>query len=203
MAEQEVATETQEAPPPSLEDIASEFQVQETPPPQREEPSYTQPNFESQDDALKWLANEHSRTRQQLDSLSSQLKDKEADEWRNDQMSALEDAIKVVGTEVGDLDPMFIEGALHTIYNRDANFQKIFNNRKQNPSAYKKALNVIAGQVKSKMVGKHDPDAAEGQRAMENLQKSSRTGRSEPENKYASMSAAEFDRAWESLKSGY
>lgn len=187
----------------SLEDIASEFKVQESQPPQREEPGETQPKFESQDDALKWLATEHARTRSQLESISSELQSKKQQEWVNDQIAALDNAIKTIGKEVEDLDPVFIEGALHTTYNRDANFKKIFDNREQNPAAYKKALGVIAGQLKSKLVGKHDPDVAEGRRAIEQLQKSSRSGRSEPEDPYANLSASEFDREWERLKAGY
>lgn len=200
----ETTTAGASAPTESLESLASEFQTQESLPPQRsEETSEARPKFETPQDALKWLAQEHSKTRNELTSISSKLREKEQQDWMNEQVAALDDAIKTVGSEVEDLDPMFIEGALHTIYNRDENFKKIFNNRKQNPAAYKKALGLIAEQVRSKLTTKHDPDVAAGKRAMEQLKRSSRSGKSQPENKYANMSAAEFDRAWESLKSGY
>lgn len=193
--------ENTQASEPSLEDLAAQFEPAQSQPEKRET-SHEPPKFEKPEQAIDWLAKQHSETVQQLKSVSEKLSQREQSEFIDAQMKALDSAIKTIGEDV-DLDPMFIEGALHTTYNRDKNFQKIFDNRDQNPEAYKQALKLVAGQLKSKSTVKHDPQLAENRRAMEQLQRSARTGTQETtEDKVADMSASDFDRYWEKLKSG-
>lgn len=185
----------------TLEQLASQFEPVQSQPVQREQ-SQEPPKFDNSEDAIEWLAKQHSQTSAKLNEVSSKLSEKEQKEYVDSQLRDLDDAIKTIGKDV-DLDPMFIEGALHTKYNRDSNFQKIFDNRAQNPEAYKKALSVIAGEVKAKSTVRHDPQIAENSRALEQLQRSARTGTSHnPDEAAQSMSASEFDRYWENLKSG-
>lgn len=185
----------------TLEQLASQFTPVQSQPEQRVT-SQEPPKFDNSDDAIEWLAKQHSQTSAKLNEVSSKLSDKEQKEFVDSQMRDLDEAIKTIGKDV-ELDPMFIEGALHTKYNRDANFQKIFDNRAQNPEAYKRALSVIASEVKARSTVKHDPQIAENSRALEQLQRSARTGTStNPDEAAQNMSAAEFDRYWESLKSG-
>ena len=186
---------------PTLEELASKFEAQ-TQPAERVE-SQEPPKFEKAEEAVEWLAKKHSETEAQLRSVTDTLSKQKQDDFVKSQMDALDTAIKTIGKEV-ELDPMFIEGALHTTYNRDKNFQKIFDNREQNPEAYQKALSIVASQLKSKSVVQHDPQIAENKRALEQLQKSARSGTSQekPEDATKEMSAAQFDHYWEKLKAG-
>ena len=186
----------------TLEQLASQFEPVQSQPVQRVE-SQEPPKFEKPEEAIEWLAKQHSQTNAQLREVSEKLSKRDQEEFINSQMKALDEAIQTIGKDV-ELDPMFIEGALHTTYNRDKNFQKIFDNRAQNPEAYKRALSVISGQLKSKAAVKHDPQLTENSRALEQLQKSARTGTApaKPEDATLGMSASEFDQYWERLKSG-
>lgn len=184
----------------SLEDLAKQFETKQEPAqPAVQEPL---PTFDSEDDAIKHLAKTTAETRAQLKKLVDDQTRREQESFVAAEMKALDDAIKTIGKEVEGLDPMFIEGALHTAYNRDKNFQKIFDNRDQNPAAYQKALGVITGQIKAKSAMRHDPQLAENQRALEQLQKSSRSGAQTDDDPTAGLSASEFDAYWERLKAG-
>lgn len=194
-------TDQDEQQAPTLEQLASQFEPAQSQP-EKKVTSQEPPKFESSEEGLAWLAKQHSETVAQLQSVSEKLGEREQKEYVDSQMQALETAIKTIGKEV-ELDPLFIEGALHTTYNRDKNFQKIFDNRDQNPAAYEKALMIVAEQLKAKSAVKHDPQIAEGKRALEQLQKSARTGASnDAMDEAAAMSASDFDRYWERLKSG-
>lgn len=185
----------------SLESLAAQFEVQQSPPVQRTESSEP-PKFESPEDGVNWLASQYSQTRAELEKVSQNLSQREQEAFVNDQLKALDLAVKTVGEGV-ELDPSLVEGFLHTTYNRDKNFAKIFDNRGQNPQAYEKALAVLSGQLKAKTSVKHDPQITENNRALEQLQRSARTGARESiEDTVANMSASEFDRYWERLKSG-
>lgn len=184
---------------PSLEALASQFEPQQSEP-VKTIPEQEAPKFESSEEAIEWMAKQHSETRAQLESLVESNTKKEQDAFVDSQMAALDEAIKTIGKDV-ELDPVFIEGALHTTYNRDKNFQKIFDNRDQNPDAYNKALSIVAGDLKAKSSSKHDAEAVASERALSELQRSSRTGTPDADPA-TDLSAAEFDHYWEKLKTG-
>lgn len=203
-AENAAGTETTEKATPSLEELASQFEPQQSQPEQRIQPqaAESQPEFESAEDALKWMASQQKETRAQLRQMSEQFTKREQDEFVKQQMEDLDMAVKTIGEDV-DLDGMLIEGALHVKYNRDKNFQKIFDNRQQNPGAYKQALRVVAAELKTQSSVRHDPQLAENSRALDQLQKSSRSGTSRDNEEPArDMSAGEFDHYWENLLRG-
>lgn len=186
---------------PSLEELAAQFEPQQIQTAKREE-SIEPPKFESPEQGMEWLAKQHSETRAELNKVSAELTKKQQEDFVNDGLHALDQAIKTVGKDV-ELDPVFVEGFLHTTYNRDKNFQKIFDNRKQNPGAYEKALSILSGEIKAKASVKQDPQIAENTRALEQLQRSSRSGAQETEaDRVKGMSASEFDHYWENLKAG-
>lgn len=186
----------------TLESLAAQFEAPAQSQPVQRDVSQEPPKFEAPEQAIEWLAKQHSETTKRLQEVSEKLSSKEQKEYVDAQMRDLDEAIKTIGKDV-EIDPMFIEGALHTTYNRDKNFQKIFDNRAQNPEAYQKALSVISQQLKVKSSVKMDPQLAENSRALEQLQKSARTGaQSSPDDATRNMSASDFDQYWERLKSG-
>jgi hypothetical protein len=204
MSEQENVSEDS-APTETLEQLASQFQVpQAAPAYQPAAPTAPQPpKFESQEDAAEWQAKQLADVSSKLNLVTADLDAKKAQEHIETQEKAVNKAIESIKQHV-DMPDEFVEGMLHVKYARDTNFRKIFDNRDQNPGAYQRALNVVAGDLKSKAQWQSDPQATENNRAMQELQKSAnRAPTVDDSNKrYKELSAPDFDREWERLKRG-
>lgn len=193
---------TPEVEQPTLEQLAAEFKAEERQPLQSV-PQAAPPMPEDPEELAKWSAKRYEEITQHLSSLQENLTRKERDEYVSSQMKALDDAVTQIGSDV-PISKMLIEGALHTKYARDQNFRKIFDNRDQNPVAYKKALSILSDEIKKEASVKYDPQVAEDAKALNQLQRNARTGRSvdDPSDKWRNMSAADFDREWSRLLRG-
>jgi hypothetical protein len=193
---------TPEVEQPTLEQLAAQFKVEERLPPQSV-PQAAPPKPEDPDELARWSAQRYEEITQHLSSLQENLTRKERDEYVSSQMKALDEAISQIGNDV-PISKMLIEGALHTKYARDENFRKIFDNRDQNPTAYKKALTILSDEIKKEAAIKYDPQVAEDAKALNQLQRSARTGKSvdDAQDKWRNMSAADFDREWGRLLRG-
>lgn len=202
MADEEQAA-TPETPEPTLEEIASQFnEPQQTQPAQRSA-AIQAPKFEDPNDFQTWASTQLAEVTSNLNETKKELNERKAAEFIKTQDEAVSSAVKEIQASV-DIPELFAEGTLHVKYARDPNFKKIFDNREQNPAAYKRALGVIATELKANAQWKSDPQAEENTRALRELQKSSgkRAPRESANDKYKSMSDADFAREWERLKSG-
>lgn len=184
---------------PTLEELASEFRVEQSPPAQRE----PEPQLPSDpEDLARWSAQQVLETNKRVEQFSRKFEADEQQKFIDSQMSALEKAVESIGKDV-PLSKMLIEGALHTKYARDANFKKIFDNRDQNPSAYQKALGLLSEEVKKEASMKYDPEIASSKRAMDELQRASRTAPKEnPNDKWKGLDQNSFEREWDRLRRG-
>ena len=188
---------------PTLEQLASEFKVQQTQPAQREPVATQPPKFESPEDYQNWSANQIATVSSKLNSVTEELDAKTNQEYIETQDKAVNKAIETIKKDV-DVPDVFVEGMLHVKYARDANFRKIFDNRELNPAAYERALGVVARDLKNESQWRPDDQLAENSRAMKDLQKSANRGArvENPNERYKEMSASDFDREWERLKHG-
>ena len=187
---------------PTLEQLASQFRAEERLPPQSV-PQAAPPKPEDTDELARWSAQRYEEVTQHLSNLQQTLSRKEQDDYVSSQMKALDEAVSQIGGDV-PISKLLIEGALHTKYARDENFRKIFDNRDQNPTAYKKALSIMSDEIKKEASIKYDPQVAEDAKALNQLQRSARSGKSadDPSEKWKSMSASDFDREWNRLLKG-
>jgi len=184
---------------PTLEQIAQEFRAEERQPLQSGIPAAPQ-KPEDPEELVKWSAQRTEDLSKVVSDLAAKLTKKEQDEFASEQMKALENAVKSIKDNVPVSD-LFIEGALHAKYVRDLNFRKIFDNRDQNPGAYKKALTIVADEIKKEASVKYDPQVAEDQKALNQLQRNARSGKTveDKDEKWKNMSASDFDREWARL----
>lgn len=193
---------TPEVEQPTLEQLASEFRVEEKPTLQSV-PQAAPPMPEDPEELTRWNAKRYEEMSRNLSQLQEHLTRKERDEYVGSQMKALDEAVTQIGSDV-PISKMLIEGALHTKYARDDNFRKIFDNRDQNPTAYKKALSILSDEIKKESSIKYDPQVAEDAKALNQLQRSARSGKSvdDANDKYRNMSASDFDREWNKILRG-
>lgn len=70
------------------------------------------------------------------------------------------------------VDPMLAEIALEKMYRSDASFAKIWDNRAKNPQAFEKALGIVADKLAPMFQVRQDPQLTENQRAAQASQRS-------------------------------
>jgi len=206
MAEDQENTENTEE-SPSIEDLANEFQP--SPTPTQQEPTVDQ-NLARPDPTLdpdgyaNYVDQQNALLKQQLEQLSNSFNATTQQKAYEQAKADLNKAVDIMGSKLEGVDRDLVEGVLHTKYNNDPSFQKIWDNRAQNPSAFERALGVIAEQYQGKFVAKQDPQLTENQRAVNDLMKSSGNP-SEPEpvsDKLAKADDNDFDRAWADIVAG-
>ena len=104
------------------------------------------------------------------------------------------DIKQAVGTivEKSGLDPDIAEVALQAKARQDPRFLKIWNNRVQNPDAYKAALGAVATEFQSRYTVKQDPQLVENQRAVQASRNAmATTQKQSDQDQWAGMSATE------------
>jgi len=193
------------APTQTLEQIASEFTMQQAAPTSQSEAPLVDspPNFGSAEEQQAWQTSQLANVSSKLNSISDEQDTRKRQEYIETQDKAVNNAIAQIQKDV-DMPDEFVEGMLHVKYARDENFRKIFDNRDQNPSAYARAISVVASDIKSKSQWQSDPESAENLRAAKDLQKSANraSSKSDPADRYKAMSHEEFGREWEKMKRG-
>lgn len=195
----EEVQEVQETAEPSLEELASQF----TPPePQQRETVQTEPAFvpnpeedpegfarhQAEQTALILKQNQEIQSRIQADDEAKALAQQKAD---------IQAAVDAISEGVEGAQPEMIEGLLHVKYDRDANFQKIWDNRHQNPQAFNKAMGVIAQEYRQKAAIKVDSQVAENERALnQSISNQSSARQPDPNDEWKGLNNNEFDRKW-------
>lgn len=200
MSEQENTPETKE---PTLEELASSFREPQTQP-ARKDPAIQVPKFEKSEDFQEWASTQLAEVTSALNHTRGELNERNAKEFLRAQDEAISDAVNQIKSEVDGLDDVFAEGALHVKYSRDPNFKKIFDNRDQNPAAYRRALGLVAKELKAKAQWEPDPQGAENARAIRELQKNSgkKASVEDKDERFRKMNPSDFEREWERLKQG-
>ena len=87
---------------------------------------------------------------------------------------AVDNAVAKINDGV-DGDARLADSFLNSQYQRDPNFQKVFDNRDANPEAYEKALGILKTEWQSMNQRNIDPQVAENQRALRESQQSGST----------------------------
>lgn len=223
--EQSVSTEQPTSTEPTLEQVYSEFkvddvaqsfqpQVQQAQQPRQEPPSH----FDSIPDPVldsqgfkTWQATQTKEIRQALSGLQAHQQALAVAEIRRQEESDIKTAVAAVKEKVGgDIDDDFIEIALGQKARKDAKFNTIWQNRHKNPQAFRAALNAVGNEFKSKFQYRQDPQLTENARAAKQSTQSSLTTKEDTSQNplEARLAAAkdprEFERIWQqSISGGY
>lgn len=214
--------ETQSTPSPddSLKAIASEFTVEEqarqftaTPshPAQFQPQAYQPPVQHVPDpvvdkDAYVAWANAQLAAQNQFQSalreVTTEISAIKQERIQQKVNADVDRAVQTVGQTLKGVDPDLIESFLNLEYSKNPSFQRIFDNRDKNPTAYERALKVVADKYASKVQIKVDPRLAENVRAAQSSQRTMATTQS-PSNEWANLSPKEFEEMWLRTKRGF
>ncbi len=204
-----------EAQAPSLDDIAQEFSVEEQAnnfqaqpeaspnPPQQgnwapdpiTDPESFNQYSRQQAEGISSLNNTVQELNQRIQSYEDQLAQQKVN-------ADVDMAVAKVNEKLG-VDPDMAEAALWMEYNKNPSFQKIWNNRSQNPAAFDKALAAVADKYSSKFAISQDPQLTENQlAAKQSLKTTQKTPHHDPNDEWAKLSPAEFDQKWNQMRRG-
>lgn len=172
-------------------------QPQPQPAPQKFDPF--DPNFPAHMERISKAAQEAQSALQATTGKLSQLE-------RQLHQKAVEADIKsAVGiiTEKAGIEPEIAEVALEAKARQDPRFLKIWNNRQQNPKAYKAALEAVASEFQQKYTVRQDPQLVENQRAVKAAQQQmATTQKSSQQDEWADMTPAQRQAKVRMLISG-
>lgn len=209
-----------ETPSPSLEQIASEFSVDDqatnftAQPPAPSAPPLAPPpvvpdpitDGDAYRQYMAYQASVSDRLQGTLQAVNQRLESFE----RQQQQVKIDADITHAVTKVNEklkADPELVEAMLNVQYQKDAAFKKIWNNRDKNPAAFERALSVIADKLAPRFQVRQDPQLTENQRAAKASTKTiASTAKSDYDPRYKGLyepeSQGEFEQAWEAMKRG-
>jgi len=176
-------TETEEVvtQEPSLDDVISEYNVQSVPEPapvvskEPETPSIPM-NVDPLDEksfnnyatqvaqGQSVLGNQLNEVKSELTQLRQERAELQIESDINDAVGKLNDGL--------DLNPKLVRVHLEYTAQEKPGFKKIWDNRKQNPKAYEKALEAISKEMKGTYSMKQDPELTATQKAVQQSQQS-------------------------------
>ena len=131
-------------------------------------------------------------TSEAIDGLTKQQAQEKLD-------AAVDRAVSTINDGV-DGNAELAEAFLNSQYQKNADLQKIFDNREANPEALDKALGVLKSEWKAMNTKQIDPQVAENQRALQESQQSGRTPQGEdPDASFDKMSDGEFLQHMQSI----
>ena len=214
----------QEAPAPSLDEIANEFSVEEQanqfqakPEPQQTvEPSFqNQPNFQNQydpgipdptydpDGYTRYMMQNSQKLDQYgnvINGLVEKISSYEQQMVQQKVDADLSKAVEHINQKL-NVEPDLAETALEIEYRKNPAFQKIWNNRDKNPAAFQKALDLVADKWTGKFATRTNDQLVENVRAAKTSQQT--LAKSQPDDPYediADMSEGEFQSWWSKQK---
>lgn len=200
-----------------VDDVAQSFQPQAQPsqqPRQEPQPSLSEHIPDPVMDAQgfkAWQSTQNKDIRQALSSLHAHQQALAVAEIRRQEEADIKTAVSTVKEKVGgDIDDDFIEIALGQKARKDAKFNAIWMNRHKNPQAFRAALNAVGNEFKGKFQYRQDPQLTENARAAKQSTQSSLTTKEDPtgnpleQRLAAAKSPQEFERIWQqSISGGY
>lgn len=129
---------------------------------------------------VQQTAQSNTALHSELQSLNQKLDSIEQDKIRDQVEAEIKTAASEISEKAG-IDKDYAEFQLEKKARENPGFQSIWDNRKQNPTAYKAALDAISNELVGKTDFKIDPQIAENHRA---AQQSQQTGGSAPATEY-------------------
>lgn len=167
---------------PSLDDVYKEFNVEETakqfqpqPPVQQQQPYQPEQQPTAVPDPVldpdgykRWVHSQQSdvsNIKQSLKQLTDTFGAVIARDMKAREEADISAAVQTIKEAGFEQDKDFIEVALGTKARQDPRFMQLYQNRNQNPQAWKKALGAYANEAKAKYSFRADPQIAENVRA--------------------------------------
>lgn len=205
-----------EADTQTLEDISSEFSVEEQvsnfqaspeQPAQAEQPQQNwTPDPISDPDAYSQYANQQASTlntlSQSITTLSEKLTAQEQQLAQQKIDADVGSAVAKVNEKLG-LDPKMTEIALEHEYRDNPAFKKIWDNRAQNPKAFDKALGVVSDKFSSVFSVSQDHQLTQNQlAAKQSLKTMGKTAQTDKNSEWEGLSSADFDQKWNEMRRG-
>lgn len=148
-----------------------------------------------------WLATQNQSIQQALSGVQQFQQQLMVAEMQRREVAEVQATVDEVNKAVGlpDEQKDLIEFALAKRVREDAKFRTLYQNRQQNPRAWKAALNAVTPELKDKFALRADPQLAENQRAVKTAQSALSTTKpqaSPDEDRFAGKTGADFDREW-------
>lgn len=210
------ATESveQEAPAPSLDEIAKEFSVDEQVSQFQAHPQQANQDVEQYipdpisdpDQYNRYIRQQNStidNVNKTVKALSEKLSAHENRMIQQQVEADLNRAVATVNKKLG-VEAEMAEIALRMEYEKNPSFQKIWDNRSKNPQAFDKALNAVADKYANKFAVKQDAQLTENQlAAKKSLQTMNKSPSPDQNSKWENLGQGEFEREWERMKRGY
>lgn len=210
------ATESveQEAPAPSLDEIAKEFSVDEQVSQFQAHPQQANQDIEQYipdpisdpDQYNRYIRQQNStidNVNKTVKALSEKLSAHENRMIQQQVEADLNRAVATVNKKLG-VEAEMAEIALRMEYEKNPSFQKIWDNRSKNPQAFDKALNAVADKYANKFAVKQDAQLTENQlAAKKSLQTMNKSPSPDQNSKWENLGQGEFEREWERMKRGY
>lgn len=209
---QPVETPTEEAPAPTLEDISKEFSVEEQvnsfqaqPEPQAQpqgNQGFIPDPISNPEDYTRYSqqqAQSIDRMNSTLEQLAGKVNEYESKIVQQQVEADVTRAVAKVNEKLG-VDEKLAEIALRMEYEKNPDFQKIWDNRGRNPKAFDKALDVVANEYSNVFAVKQDPQLTENQLA---AKKSLQTMNKSPVRKdesWDNLTDAEFEQKWNQMR---
>ena len=215
-------TTQEESPAPSLDEIANEFNVEEEAnqfqaQPKQSAPAYEpEPSFQNspvnQDipdptydpDGYVRYMQQQGATQAQINNTLNQLVEKVSSyEQQMAQQKVDADLGKAVShiNEKLNVDPVMAEMVLEVEYRKNPAFQKIWNNRDQNPKAFNKALDVLADKYSGNFATRTNDQLVENVRAAKTSQQTlANAPKEDPYDNVGNMNEQEFQSWWSRQK---
>ncbi len=140
---------------------------------------------------------------QQISTVQQELDALRQEKVQAEAAKDLNAAVDTLANHASGIDRELLKGALFAKANDDPRFLQIWEGRHQNPQAYEKALAALGREVANK-VPTVDPDVAEGQRALREAtqRESSVNYTNDVETELESLSDAEFMSRMRALERG-
>lgn len=208
-SDQPVETTT-EAPAETLDDIASEFKVDEQvsqfqaqpqqPAPVQETTPQGIPDPISNPEGYDFFMQQQVAQSVKFNDTLNTLADKVQGYEQSFQQQKIDADLKEAATHLNEKlkqDSDIAEIVMEKEYRNNPSFKKIWDNRAQNPAAFKKALDVIGDKWAGKFVNQADPQLSENVRAAKLSQQTmSGTVATDKDDEWSGLSEAEFSAKW-------
>ena len=202
-------TEAQEE---TLEDVYSEFSVDEAAQQFQAQPvqSAPQPVTQQPDPYVDY---EDQQRQQESNALRGEITQavnevqKIKQELQQQKVEAdIGKAVDQVSKKVEGVDRDVIDAFLNSKANKDPRFMKLWDNREANPQAWSRGLDALSNEMSKKFTIKQDPQLTENQRAVQTSQKTmAGTNKTASETeRWAEMSDEDIEKEVSAIKqSGY
>lgn len=206
-------TDPSPAPEPSLDDVISEFNVPAPVVEPTTTPTTPQPvevasqgfdplDQDSVNSYVKQSAEGVTALTSQVQALSEKLNHYEKQDARKLVETDIQSAVQKVN-EKANLEPDVVEFYLDKMVREKPGFETIWNNRKQNPTAFNKALDAISTEIQGKFAVKADPDLVKNQQAAIQSQQTT-SAKDAPDSPFDGLEPGtpKWEQQWAILKAG-